>query len=65
LELASLSPFLEGLDATKRKEIIASLATSYFGQHVETHEVKAPVSLDEIQKTIASASEFVGKVKGA
>jgi hypothetical protein len=65
LELASLSPFLEALDAEKRKEIIGGLASSYFGQHVEGHEIKAPVSLDDVQKTVAAVSELVTKVKGA
>ena len=64
LELASLSPFLEALDADKRKEIIGALAPSYFGQHVEGHEVKAPVSLDDVQKTVVAVTELVTKVKG-
>lgn len=64
LELASLSPFLEALDADKRKEIIGALAPSYFGQHVEGHEVKAPVSLDDVQKMVVAVTELVTKVKG-
>lgn len=65
LELASLGPFLETLPVQQRQEIIAELAKSYFGREVEAHEVHAPISIDEIQKTIAATTDLVSKVKGA
>jgi hypothetical protein len=63
LELASLGPFLETLPSEQRQQIIASLAKEYFGRVVDAHQVQAPISADEVQKTIAATADLIGKVK--
>jgi hypothetical protein len=63
LELASLGPFLETLPSEQRQEIIAGLAKEYFGRVVDAHHVQAPISADEVQKTIAATADLIGKVK--
>jgi prefoldin subunit 5 len=64
LELASLGPFLETLPEPQRDQIISELAKSYFGRSIDPHEVKSPITVEEVRKIIAATADLAGKVRG-
>jgi hypothetical protein len=55
LELASLGPFLEKLAPEQQQEVTRTLAGTYFGQSISEHKIDAPIDINKLVETLASA----------
>jgi hypothetical protein len=55
LELASLGPFIELMDAEKKNEIREQLVKQYFGKTIDVHAINTPVDASAIKDLIELA----------
>jgi hypothetical protein len=61
LELASLGPFIQGLDPAKQAELRAMLTDRYFGQEGEKHEMKSFIDPEKLVELLREAIKSIKK----
>ncbi len=61
LELASLGPFIESLPEESRNALKEKLTERYFGNQIETHDIKQALDLDGVIKLIQSVAAAGGR----